>query len=84
MEAGADPNDGQTLYNRMFGTNDDHLILLFEYGLGRDTRGPWHRLLLESLESPRRCWSWGQTRTSPTSTISPAPSAGPGISASQR
>ena len=52
LAAGADPNDGQTLYNRMFGTNDDHLVLLFEYGLGRDTRGPWHRLLGESLESP--------------------------------
>ncbi|HEY3845287.1 MAG TPA: ankyrin repeat domain-containing protein, partial [Acidimicrobiales bacterium] len=52
LEAGADPNDGQTLYNRMFGTNDDHLVLLFEYGLGRDTHGPWRRLLGESLESP--------------------------------
>jgi ankyrin repeat protein len=52
LDAGADPNDGQTLYNRMFGTNDDHLVLLFEHGLGRDTGGPWHRLLGESLESP--------------------------------
>jgi ankyrin repeat protein len=52
LESGADPNDGQALYNRMFGTNDDHLVLLFEYGLGRDTRGPWHRLLGESLEPP--------------------------------
>jgi ankyrin repeat protein len=52
LESGADPNDGQTLYNRMFGPSDDHLGLLFEYGLGRDTRGPWHRLLGESLESP--------------------------------
>lgn len=52
LERGADPNDGQTLYNRMFGSNDDHLVLLFEYGLGSDTRGPWHRLLGESLESP--------------------------------
>jgi ankyrin repeat protein len=52
LESGADPNDGQTLYNRMFGTNDDHLVLLFQYGLGRNTRGPWQRLLGESLESP--------------------------------
>jgi ankyrin repeat protein len=52
LERGADPNDGQTLYNRMFGSNDDHLVLLFEYGLGSDTRGPWHRMLGESLESP--------------------------------
>jgi ankyrin repeat protein len=52
LEAGADPNDGQALYNRMFGAADDHLVLLFEYGLGRETRGPWYRLLGESLEPP--------------------------------
>lgn len=52
LESGADPNDGQTLYNRMFGTNDDHLVLLFEHGLGRNTHGPWQRLLGESHESP--------------------------------
>jgi Ankyrin repeats (3 copies) len=51
LEAGADPNDGQTLYNRMFGNSDDHLMLLFEFGLGRDTAGPWHRLLGDKLES---------------------------------
>jgi ankyrin repeat protein len=65
LERGADPNDGQTLYNRMFGSNDDHLVLLFEYGLGRDTRGPWHRLLGESLESPaemlRSLLAWAVT-----------------------
>ncbi len=65
LESGADPNDGQTLYNRMFGTNDDHLVLLFEYGLGRDTQGPWHRLLGESLESPsemlRSLLAWAVT-----------------------
>jgi ankyrin repeat protein len=52
LDAGADPNDGQALYNRMFDRNDDHLVLLFEYGLGRDTAGPWYRLIGESLESP--------------------------------
>lgn len=52
LDAGADPNDGQALYNRMFRTNDDHLVVLFEYGLGRDTNGPWHRLLGDALESP--------------------------------
>ena len=52
LERGADPNDGQTLYNRMLGSNDDHLVLLFEYGLGGHSRGPWHQLLGESLESP--------------------------------
>jgi ankyrin repeat protein len=52
LDAGADPNDGQALYNRMFGSSDDHLELLFEYGLGRETNGPWYRLLGESLEPP--------------------------------
>jgi ankyrin repeat protein len=65
LESGADPNDGQALYNRMFGTNDDHLVLLFGYGLGRDTGGPWHRLLAESLESPtemlRALLAWAVT-----------------------
>jgi ankyrin repeat protein len=65
LERGADPNDGQALYNRMFGGNDDHLVLLFEFGLGRDTQGPWHRLLGESLESPtemlRSLLAWAVT-----------------------
>lgn len=52
LDAGADPNDGQAIYNRMFSADDSHLVLLFEYGLGRDTDGPWHRLLGESLETP--------------------------------
>ena len=33
LDAGADPNDGQTLYNRHFNPNDDHLKLLLSYGL---------------------------------------------------
>ena len=33
LEAGADPNDAQTLYNRTFQPDDSHLVLLFEYGL---------------------------------------------------
>ena len=41
LDAGADPNDSQTLYNRHFEENDDHLILLFAYGLGRQSTGPW-------------------------------------------
>jgi ankyrin repeat protein len=52
LEAGADPNDGQTLYNRMFRSDDDHLVVLFEFGLGGETGGPWHRLLGDALESP--------------------------------
>jgi len=33
LEAGADPNDAQTLYNRTFRPDDSHLVLLFEHGL---------------------------------------------------
>jgi ankyrin repeat protein len=43
LEAGADPNDGQTLYNRHFKANNDHLKLLLAYGLGQDTHGPWQK-----------------------------------------
>jgi hypothetical protein len=46
LEAGADPNDAQALYNRHFGRNDDHLKLLLSYGLGRDKGGPWLGRLL--------------------------------------
>lgn len=42
LDAGADPNDAQTLYNRMFSANDDHLELLFHFGLGAGDGGPWH------------------------------------------
>lgn len=50
LAAGADPNDGQALYNRMFRPDDDHLQLLFEFGLGRVTGGPWTDLLGDLLE----------------------------------
>jgi hypothetical protein len=52
LERGADPNDGQTLYNRMFGTDDDHLELLFEFGLGAGDGGPWRARLGDAIESP--------------------------------
>ena len=50
LRAGADANDPQTLYNRMFGTDDSHLRLLFRYGLGRGDGGPWRARL--SLDPP--------------------------------
>jgi ankyrin repeat protein len=52
LEAGADPNDGQTLYNRMFEPGNDHLELLFEFGLGTGDGGPWRRRLGGALDSP--------------------------------
>jgi hypothetical protein len=51
LEAGADPDDGSaTLLER--DERDDFLELLFEFGLGRDTNGPWRRLLGDQLASP--------------------------------
>jgi hypothetical protein len=52
LDAGADPNDGQALYNRMFSADDDHLELLFEYGLGRGDGGVWRERLGEGQDSP--------------------------------
>ena len=47
IEAGADPNDAQTLYNRMFSRDDEHLRFLFAHGMGEERDRPWHRLLGE-------------------------------------
>ena len=52
LDAGADPNDGQALYNRMFSPANDHLELLFEHGLGYPHDGPWHARLGEVAPSP--------------------------------
>ena len=47
IKAGADPNDAQTLYNRMFSRDDEHLRFLFAHGLGEERDRSWHRLLGE-------------------------------------
>ena len=52
LEAGADPNDGQALYNRMFEPGNDHLELLFEFGLGTGDGGPWRRRLGDAADTP--------------------------------
>jgi ankyrin repeat protein len=52
LEAGADPNDNQTLYNRMFTPENDHLGLLFEFGLGTDVDSPWRRRMGHTYPSP--------------------------------
>jgi ankyrin repeat protein len=54
LEAGADPNDGQTIYNRGFKRDDEHLRLLLSFGLGRDRRGPWFARLGDRLPTPRQ------------------------------
>ena len=63
LNAGADPNDSQTLYNRHFQPADDHLELLFAYGLGRSANGPWFTRLGDRIDPPERmliqelCWA---------------------------
>lgn len=52
LEAGADPNDAQTIYNRHFRPDDEHFRILFEYGLGRDHGGPWIARLNDPLFNP--------------------------------
>ncbi|WP_051807175.1 ankyrin repeat domain-containing protein [Actinoplanes subtropicus] len=53
LDAGADPNDAQALYNRMFTPDDGHLELLFAYGLGTRDGGPWHTRIPD-LDTPAR------------------------------
>ncbi len=55
LEAGADANDGQALYNRGWGSDGDDgwLELLLEFGLGTGDGGPWRRLLGDRQDSPR-------------------------------
>jgi hypothetical protein len=63
LEAGADPNDGQTLYNRHFRPDDAHLELLFAHGLGRSVDSPWAARLGDRIEPPSKllvqelCWA---------------------------
>ena len=52
LEAGADPNDGQALYNRMFEPDNDHLELLFEFGLGTGDGGLWRKRLGSAVQAP--------------------------------
>ena len=52
LGAGADPNDGQALYNRQFTADDRHLVLLLEHGLGRGDGGPWRARLGHTIDSP--------------------------------
>ncbi len=52
LEAGADPNDGQTLYNRHFRSDDGHLRLLLAHGLGRDHGGPWYARFGDRMGAP--------------------------------
>ncbi|GAA3580426.1 hypothetical protein GCM10022197_42800 [Microlunatus spumicola] len=54
LERGAEPADGQTLYDRMFSRDDSHLRLLLAHGLGRGDGGVWRRRLGERQDTPAR------------------------------
>ena len=56
LDAGADANDGQALYNQGWGPSagEEWLELLFEFGLGTGDGGPWRRLLGERQDSPTK------------------------------
>ncbi len=57
LEAGAEANDSQTIYNRGAGdlARDDteFLELLLDHGLGRGDGGPWRRMLAHGHQTPQ-------------------------------
>ena len=52
LEAGADANDAQVIYNRSWTPGDDWLELLYAHGLGRGDGGVWHRRLAPAHPAP--------------------------------
>ncbi len=57
LEAGADPNDGQAIYNAGIGNarpddDIDWLEALFERGFGNPSDGPWYRRFGDRLTEP--------------------------------
>ncbi len=53
LTAGADANDSQTLYNRQFGDDNRHLVLLFDHGLGGGDGGLWAARFGAAADSPQ-------------------------------
>jgi ankyrin repeat protein len=49
LERGANPNDSQTLYNRQFRSDNAHLELLFEFGLGQGDAGLWQERMAGAI-----------------------------------
>jgi hypothetical protein len=57
LEAGADANDSQALYNCGLQSppdDDSYLRLLLRYGLGQGSGGPWHQRLAPVHPAPRQ------------------------------
>lgn len=57
LDAGADPNDGQLVYNAGIGNSraaddTDWLMLLLNAGLGRESNGPWYQRFGSELYQP--------------------------------
>jgi len=53
LDAGAEANDSQALYNRQFFDDDTHLEVLLAHGLGTGDGGPWRARLGHAAASPR-------------------------------
>lgn len=70
LEAGADPNDNQGLYNRMQYPDDEHMKLLFEYGLGKDQGGPWFKRFFQFWPCDDEFASAGYVPRSPSHILS--------------
>ena len=62
LEAGADPNDAQSVYNRSWTEDDGWLSLLIEFGFGHGDGGPWRARLGAKHPTPREtaedCLMW--------------------------
>ena len=62
LEAGADPNDAQAVYNLHWHPDDAWLELLLEFGFGSGDGGVWHARLGAAHASPREnaedCLMW--------------------------
>jgi Ankyrin repeats (many copies) len=56
LRRGAHPVDQQSLYNRMFRSDDSHLELLFAHGLADAAPSPWERRLGEAMETREQMW----------------------------
>lgn len=52
LAAGADPNDNQAFYNRMFRPDDSHLGPLLAHGAGRPHPSPWRDRLGDAYPTP--------------------------------
>jgi hypothetical protein len=67
----------------MFQPGNDHLELLFEFGLGTGDGGPWHRLLGDKPDAPAAVLRLGADPNIRDQWFDATRSAGPATSASR-